>query len=216
MPVPLTARAFGAGARPLACALALALLAGAAGCGSARSKSSTPSAGAPVPGAGGFDGAALPAGIPAPQFALRDQSGARVSLAGYRGRVVVLASLYSTCGSPCSVIAQQIRGALDELPAPVPVLVISADPHADTPARVRRFLQANALDRRVRWLAGSIAALGALREALRMPDASVGARAFARTAPVYLIDRHGMERVIYQLEQLTPEALSHDLRKLER
>jgi protein SCO1/2 len=212
MPVPPADRAFGA--RLLACGAALALLACTAGCGSARSGSSTPSAGAPVPGSGGFDGAALPAGISAPQVALRDQSGARVSLAGYRGRVVVLTSLYSTCGSPCSVIAQQIRGALDELHAPVPVLAISADPSADTPARVRRFLQANALDGRVRWVVGSRAALGALRRRLRLPDASAGARAFARTAPVYLIDRNGMERVIFQLEQLTPEALSHDLRKL--
>jgi hypothetical protein len=29
-----------------------------------------------------------------------------------------------------------------------------------------------------------------------------------------VLDRSGRERVIYQLEQLTPEALSHDVRKL--
>jgi protein SCO1/2 len=83
----------------------------------------------------GFDGAALPEGIPAPLFTLTDQYGRRVSLASTRGHVAVLAFLYSTCGDTCVVIAQQIRGALEELPHPVPVLIVSADPAADTRAR---------------------------------------------------------------------------------
>ena len=64
--------------------------------------------------ASGFDGAALPA-IVAHDFTLTDQYGHLVSLSDYRGQVVVLAFLYSTCGPTCIVIAQQIRGALDEL-----------------------------------------------------------------------------------------------------
>src|SRR5262245_33570574 len=88
----------------------------------------------------GFDGAALPGGLPVHAFTLTDQSGRRTSLSDQRGRVVVLAFVYPTCGSTCVLIAQQIRGALDELPRPVPVLLVSADPAADTPARVRRFL----------------------------------------------------------------------------
>ena len=31
---------------------------------------------------------------------------------------------------------------------------------------------------------------------------------------MFFLDRSGRERVIFQLEQLTPEALSHDVRKL--
>ncbi len=48
---------------------------------------------------------------------------------------------------PASLIAQQIRGALDELPHPVPVLIVSADPAADTPASVARFLAQVSLTR---------------------------------------------------------------------
>ena len=59
----------------------------------------------------------------------------------------MLAFLYSTCGATCVLIAQQIRGALDELPRPVPVLIVSADPRADTPARVKRFLAQRLADR---------------------------------------------------------------------
>jgi protein SCO1/2 len=195
---------------------ALALMLALAGCSSGSTSSSPGASATPsVPaGASGFDGAALPSGVVAPAFSLRDQAGAPVSLAAYRGRVVVVAVLYSSCGSPCVVIAQQIRGALDELGKPVPVLVISADPATDTPAGVERFLRQVSLSGRVRWLSGPRAQLRSLWHAFRVLPASAGRAAFARSASVFLIDRRGMERVIFQLEQLTPEALSHDLRKL--
>jgi protein SCO1 len=196
----------------LSAGLALALAVAMAGCGSGASSTSV---GSTVSASGsGFEGAALPAGVAAVQFTLRDQAGSRVSLSSYRGRVVVVAFLYSTCGSPCVVIAQQIRGALDELGRSVPVLVVSADPAADTPKAVRGFLQKVSLSGRVRWLGGSPAQLRPVWHAFRVPPASAGRAAFARSASVVLIDRRGMERVIFQLEQLTPEALSHDLRKL--
>lgn len=202
--------------RLLALGMALASTLALAACSSGSSSSSSGSTATQYGslGASGFDGAALPPGVSAPTFSLRDQAGAPVSLAAYRGRVVIVAFLYSSCGSPCVVIAQQIRGALDELGRSVPVLVISADPTADTPSGVERFLRQVSLGRRVRWLSGSRARLRAVWHAFRVLPASAGHAAFARSASVFLIDRRGMERVIFQLEQLTPEALSHDVRKL--
>ena len=96
----------------------LALACAATGCSSGSSSSS--STAAPPAGASGFDGAALPPGVLAPAFTLTDQRGRSVSLAGHRGRVTIVAFVYSTCGATCVVIAQQIRGALDELPRPCP------------------------------------------------------------------------------------------------
>jgi protein SCO1 len=195
--------------------LALALAATAAGC-SSGSDATSPQASSPAQpaGASGFDGAALPAGIQAPSFTLNDQRGRRVSLSGYRGRVTVVAFVYSTCGAPCVVIAQQIRGALDELGRPVPVLLISADPSADTPPHVSSFLRAASLAGRVSYLSGTTRQLRPLWHAFRVIPPSAHRAAFARTASVFLIDRAGRERVIFQLEQLTPEALAHDIRKL--
>jgi protein SCO1/2 len=199
----------------LALVLAVAPTVPLSGCSSGSASSTGASATQSVPaGASGFDGAALPSGVAAPTFSLRDQAGAPVSLAAYRGQVVIVAFLYSTCGSPCVVIAQQIRGALDELGRSVPVLVISADPAADRPTSVERFLRQVSLGGRVRWLNGSPAQLRPVWHAFRVLPASAGGAAFARTASVFLIDRGGNERVIFQLEQLTPEALSHDVRKL--
>jgi cytochrome oxidase Cu insertion factor (SCO1/SenC/PrrC family) len=108
----------------LAAALALALalvviLRGSSGRSASVSEAS---------GTSQFQGAALPAGVPAPDFRLTDQLGRPVSLADYRGRVTVLTFLYSGCGATCVLIAQQIRGAIDELHGTPAVLVVSADP----------------------------------------------------------------------------------------
>lgn len=193
----------------------LALACAATGCSSGSSSSSSSSStAAPPAGASGFDGAALPPGVIAPAFTLTDQRGRSVSLAGHRGRVTIVAFVYSTCGATCVVIAQQIRGALDELPRTVPALLITADPVADTPARVRRFLSRVSLSGRVSYLSGDAAQLRRVWHAFRMTPASADRAAFDRTASVFLIDRAGRERVIYQLEQLTPEAVAHDVRKL--
>ncbi len=48
-------------------------------------------------------------------FTLTDQDGRRVSLSDFSGRVTILAFLYTTSRTTAPLIAQQIRGALDEL-----------------------------------------------------------------------------------------------------
>jgi protein SCO1/2 len=162
----------------------------------------------------GFAGAALPAGAPAHPFTLEDQSGRRVSLAGFRGRVTVLAFLSARCGAACTLIAQQIRGALDELAQPAPVLFISVDPAGDTAARISRFLAQVSLTGRVRYLTGSGGVLRPIWRAYGVRPLSSGRSAFERGAQVMLLDRAGRERVLFGLEQLTPEGLAHDIRKL--
>ncbi len=163
----------------------------------------------------GFDGAALPGGTIAPDFTLSNQGGQRVSLSEYRGEVVILAFLYSTCGATCILIAQQIRGALDELPHPVPVLIVSADPAADSATHIARFLSEVSLTGRVQYLTGPLSRLRPIWAAYRIKPASAGARAFENYASVLLIDASGFERVLFEPEQLTPESLSHDIRKLD-
>jgi protein SCO1/2 len=194
----------------LATATTLAL----SGCGSGSS-STTQAASATITNAGGFDGAPFPPGLLARDFTLSDQYGRPVSLASYRGQVVILAFLYSDCAPACVLIAQQIRGALDQLARAVPVLIVSVDPAADTPARVRAFLSSVSLTGRVRYLAAPRAALPPLWRAYRITTPAAGRASFERAASVFLIDAGGHERVIYQQEQLTPESLAHDIGKLQ-
>jgi protein SCO1 len=162
----------------------------------------------------GFDGALLPGGVGAPGFTLTDQHGRRVSLGQYRGRVVILTFLSTACAPTCPLVAQQIRGALDELGRAVPTLIVSADPAADTPAAVRHFLTEAALASRVEYLTGAPAALGRVWHAYGIVPAQLADANSSHPAEVLLIDRAGQQRDLFQVEQLTPEALAHDVRRL--
>jgi protein SCO1/2 len=165
-----------------------------------------------------FDGGLLPTGVKPHEFTLTDQYGRRVSLSSFRGKVVILAFLYSTSKATAQLIAQQIRGALDELRPRTPAvaaLAVSVDPRADTPAHVRSFLRATSLTGRMTYLTGSAAQLRAVWRAYRVVPADAGEGAYERGAFVLLLDRAGTERVNFSLEVLTPEGLAHDVRKLE-
>ena len=142
-------------------------------------------------GAAGFDGALLPGGLRAPGFTLTDQRGRRISLRQYRGRVAILTFLSTACSPACPLVAQQIRGALDELGRhPVPVLIVSADPAADTPAAVRRFLAEAALAGRVEYLSGTLAELRPVWRAYGIVPAPARRRRARRTR-VGAADRPG-------------------------
>jgi protein SCO1/2 len=174
------------------------------------SPSSTP--GGPAATAG-FDGAPLPA-TAARGFTLSDQAGRRVSLRDYRGQVVILTFLATSQARASGLIAQQIRGALDDLRRPVPVLAVSAAPGADSPARVRAFLNSVSLGGRVEYLTGTPAQLAPVWRAYRVTPHPASRVAFERFASVLLIDPNGYERVEFGVEQLSPEGLAHDVEAL--
>jgi protein SCO1/2 len=203
--------------RPLAVIAGLAAAALLGGCSGGSSTSSTYTSAARASAPSGFAGAALPAGIRAPGFTLTDQHGRAVSLEHYRGQVTVIAFLYPTCGPTCILIAQQVRGALDALAHPPPVLFISAEPAADTSANVARFLARTSLAGRVFYLSGTRRRLERLWRSYRITPPGPGPRraAFERAASVLLLDRAGRERVLFGIEQLTPESLAHDIGKLQ-
>ena len=113
----------------------------------------------PLDVSGGFAGSARPASIPPDDFSLVDQDGQRARLADYSGQVVIIGFMYSTCQSACPVMAQQIRGALDELGTKVPTLAVSVDPRGDTPVHARSFLLKESLLGRMRFLLGSFQTL---------------------------------------------------------
>jgi protein SCO1/2 len=197
----------------VAATLAVALAVAATLTGSSG-RSSSPGPPTNTTSAQEFNGAPVPASGPR-DFTLTDQRGRRISLRDFRGRVTILTFLYSTCPTACVLIAQQIRGALDELGPAVPAIVVSVDPAADTPAHVSAFLRKVSLAGRIEYLTGSRAELAGVWRAYGIVPSSAGEASFARSASVLLVDRHGVERVIFQQEQLTPEALSQDVRRLE-
>lgn len=164
---------------------------------------------------GSFDGAVFPAGVRAHDFTLTNQHGQRVSLSSYRGKVVMLAFLFSSCHT-CVLVANQVRGALDELEgSPHPsTLFVSTDPRADTRARVSRFLDETSLSGQVEYLTGTPRQLQPVWKAYAISPVSAGKTAGEAGITVLLIDREGVERVGFEVEQITPEGLAHDIRVL--
>jgi protein SCO1 len=167
----------------------------------------------PTPlGATGFAGALRPS-IPPKDFALRDEDGKRISLRQYRGQVVVLTFMYSTCQDTCPVTATQIRGALDQLGHDVPALAVSVDPVNDTPDNAEAFLVKRGLSNgRMHFLLGTRAQLAPVWKAYGIRPQGNG---FDHSAYVLLIDKRGRQRVGFPVQELTPEGLAHDIRKLE-
>ena len=170
-------------------------------------------AGAPA-SAARFKGAVRPR-TPVRDFALRDQDGRRVRLAALRGKIVVLAPMYTHCRDSCPLVAQQIRVALDNLPRAdrrnVVALALSVDPTHDTPRSAQKFLATQHVRPYLDLLLGAPSRPRLIWRAYGF--APQGQRT-EHNSYVVLIDRHGRQRVGFALGFLTPEALEHDLRAL--
>jgi protein SCO1 len=163
-----------------------------------------------------FDGPTLPPGLSAANFSLIDQSGTRVTLSQYRGHVVVLTFIHSLCHDACPFMVEQIKGALNDLPAAghnVPAIGISVEPAQDTPANRRRFVARHQMVDRLAFLNGPLSTLRRVWHAYAMQP--VQGRIDHSTF-VLLIDKRGIERIGFAADQLTPEALAHDIRVLQR
>ena len=169
---------------------------------------------APVVGsANTFEGAVMPEGLRAPDFALRNQDGERVSMRDLRGRPVIVTFLYTTCDDSCPLQAQTVRGALDQLGHDVPALAVAVDPPRDTPERARAFLSEQRALGRIDFVLGSRAELRPLWKGFAIQPQSVTREHQARFT---LVDARGYQRVGYPGAEATPERLAHDIRLLER
>src|SRR3954452_15363438 len=159
-----------------------------------------------------FKGAVLPPNVHAPHFALRDQTGRRVTMKQYRGKVVVVTFLYSHCKDTCPVQAQQIKGAIDDVGHAVPALSVSVDPPGDKPKSAKHFNAKMGMSGRLRWILGNETQLQRLWKGFAIIPQSPDQEHMAR---IVLIDRKGMQRVGFPASQVTPERLAHDIRALQ-
>jgi protein SCO1/2 len=200
---------------PAVCAILAVTLALAIVFGDGHSDSSTSSSTSNANHNGNFEGAAFPPGVRAHGFTLTNQRGQRVSLSTYSGKVVVVAFLFSKCRT-CVLVADQVRGALDEVEGTrgVATIFVSTDPQADTRASVSHFLSETSLSGHVEYLTGTPQELQPIWKAYAIPPVSAGRYASEEGSTVLLIDHKGSERVGFGLEQITPESLAHDIRLL--
>ncbi len=160
----------------------------------------------------GFSGSIRPPGPPL-DFRLSDEHGRPLLLSDERGRPVIVTFLYTTCENDCPTMAQQIRGALDDLgpSEQVPVIAVSVDPANDTAGRARRFLADQRLTGRMSFAIGDEATLQRVWRAFGVQPQELGRE---HSAWVVLVDAAGRQRIGFPVDKLTSEGLEHDVRAL--
>jgi cytochrome oxidase Cu insertion factor (SCO1/SenC/PrrC family) len=139
----------------------------------------------------------------APNFALKDQFGKRVTLSRFRGQVVLLTFMEAHCNELCPRVADKLRRTLVDLGTAgqhrVTVLVISTDPKGDTTSAVRQFSSHHGMLNRWHYLLGSRNQLLSVWRSYYIYAAPKGASASAdqaHTSATYFIDQRGRERVL--------------------
>jgi protein SCO1/2 len=157
-----------------------------------------------------------PGARPAPAFALRDQTGALVSLRSLRGRAVVLGFMDSKCKQACPVEGRMLAAAVDRVPVRMRprLIVVSVDPAGDTPASAEQAMRKWQLAGRASWLLGTHAQLARVWRAYDITVLPVKGDILHSTA-AYLIDAHGDERTGYLLP-FVPTQMARDLARIAR
>ena len=161
----------------------------------------------------------LPVIGPAPGFALTDLSGARLSLADLRGKVLAVTFIYTSCKDTCPIVTAKMASLQRELGADFGLRVrfvsITVEPEVDTPAVLAAYARAHRAD-----LGGWSFLTGSSAE---IEDVVRHYGAFAkRHKPgdvdhlflTSLIDRKGMMRVQYLGYRFEPQEMLRDLRAL--
>ncbi|MBU6409999.1 MAG: SCO family protein [Verrucomicrobia bacterium] len=148
------------------------------------------------------DGGTPTAMVPAPDFVLQDQHGRMTSLAGFRGKVVVLAFVDSQCTTICPLTTESMVEAARLLGTnadQVQLIGINANPSARRVADVAAYTRAHGMEGRWRFLTGP---LPDLKRVWRLYHVYVAAvhNDIDHEPIFYLIDGRGRERRVYFTE----------------
>ena len=156
-------------------------------------------------------------GRAAPNFTLKDQSGATVSLAQFKGHPVVLTFLDATCTTECPITAQYLDWTgsfLGKHASDVTWLAMSVNP-TNTTADANHFISENKVQVPLHVLLGTRAELAPLWKAYYIevvPPATPGGDV-EHTIVTYLIDAKGHEREVMD-QGFDPKAAAADLSAL--
>jgi cytochrome oxidase Cu insertion factor (SCO1/SenC/PrrC family) len=143
---------------------------------------------------------------PAPNFRLTDQHGKALSLAGLRGRPVLVTFIDPLCRNLCPLEAKVLNDVvLRATPATRPVIAaVSVNPWGDAPQNFRQDAVRWQLVPQWRWGIGSQAELARVWrdyeigvQVSKRTVAGVTVREIAHTEATYLVDASGHERAVF-------------------
>ena len=136
----------------------------------------------------------------APDFVLRGSDGSELTLARFRGKVVLLSFGFTQCAAVCPTTLAtlaQARRALGPSADAVQVVFVTVDPERDLPAQMKAYL--TAFDPTFIGATGRPEALAAVRKSYGVVAEKVpmgGSYAVDHTSSIFLIDRQGRLRAM--------------------
>jgi protein SCO1 len=142
----------------------------------------------------------------APDFRLTDQYGKTVSLAGLRGRPVLVTFIDPLCRNYCPIEAQHLNDVVNALPAgsKPAIVAVSVNVYGNAPSILREDARKWKLVPQWRWALGHPAELSRVWNAYHVEVlvrtrtlAGVTVHTIAHTEGAYLIDAKGFERALF-------------------
>lgn len=140
-----------------------------------------------------------------------------VRTSALRGRIVLVAFLYTSCRDICPTIAGYLNAAVVGLGSQadrVRVLAISVDPEGDKPETVQRYFKTHRLGPQFHWLLGTRDELAPVWQGYNVMVESRSIEEVAHSAPVILLDDRFQPRASYAFPPNDTSTISHDLRVL--
>ena len=155
----------------------------------------------------------------APAFALTDQAGKPLSSADLKGKVLLVSFIFTTCNGSCPATTHrmglvqrelQARGLLKE--DRVRLVSITLDPKRDTPEVLRGYMRLYDADP-TSWsfLTGAPDEVAKVVAAWKMWARPAANGQLDHPSRVFLVDRGGSIREIYNLDFLRPAWVAEDV-----
>jgi protein SCO1 len=165
-----------------------------------------------------FKAGVLSPAMPAPELALQGSDGKPLSLQRFRGKVVMLAFGFTSCGEVCPITMATLAGARKKLgddATDVQVVYVTVDPERDDAARMKKYLAS--FDPTFVGGVGSRAEIDAAQKSFGIsstrqvyPD---GNYTIGHSSSIYLIDRDGRLRAVMPYGHSSDDFV-HDLKIL--
>jgi protein SCO1/2 len=144
---------------------------------------------------------------PAPDSQLHDQNGRPIKLTDFRGKIVVVGFIFTTCNGTCPATTHRMAKLHEEiarrpnLKEHVQFVSISLDPKRDTPEMLRGYMRLYEIDgSRWSFLTGSPQEVNPVLVAWGMWAKPAANGQLDHPSRVYLVDRQARIREIYNLD----------------
>lgn len=154
-------------------------------------------------------------------FTLTDQTGQPFDSATLRGRVWIVSFLFTSCGSICPLLTTQV-GNLQRRLSDVDVhfVSITVDPEIDTPDVLAAYAERHDADpRRWKFLTGPRESVRSVtvdvfHASMGEPDSRAPGYDIAHSGKLFLVDRQGVLRGLYETDREGLESIERDARRL--